>query len=328
VTPEAAGTEHLARRADAPPVPHECAGNGSRPGALDLAVVVPSVSGWQDLSGCLEALEANERDVKMEVLVADRCGEELRGQIARRFPRVRVLPAPARTSIPDLRARGFAAAGADAVAVIEDHVLVPPDWARRLLVALQDGAEVVGGSVSNAATDTCVDWAAFLCEYSHLLRPLTAGPSETLTGNNTVYRRALLDRYRAETEAGRFEDHLHRAFRRDGITLVCHPEIEVAHKKHYTVGGYLIQRYLYARSYAGARLSGTSWPSRIGYAVAAGALPPVLFLRIVSRAATRPGYRNALAKSLPLIALFVVGWAAGEMVGALGGPGDALSRVS
>jgi glycosyl transferase family 2 len=306
---------------------HTIAGIGVNNASLELSVVVPSVSGWQDLLGCLEALEANAQDVKMEVIVADRCGEELRKQIAQRFPRTRVLPAPAGTPIPDLRASGFAAACADAVAVIEDHVLVPRDWARRLVAAQQHGEEVVGGSVSNAATESTVDWAAFLCEYSHLLAPMPAGPSETLTGNNIVYRRALLDRYRAETEAGRFEDHLHRALRRDGVILFCRPEIEVAHKKHYTVGSYLGQRYLYARSYAGGRLSGASWPTRLGYAVAASVLPPVLFFRIVSRVIARRRYRRELAKALPLIALFVVGWAGGEMVGALAGPGDSLSRV-
>ncbi|MEP7308830.1 MAG: glycosyltransferase [Acidobacteriota bacterium] len=293
-----------------------------------LSVVVPSVNGWQDLSGCLEALEANERHLQIEVLVADRCGEELRRQIGRRFPRVRVLEAPPGTSIPDLRARAFAAARADAVAVIEDHVLVPPDWAKQLLAAQEQGEDVVGGSVSNAATDRIVDWAAFLCEYSHLLAPLRAGPSETLAGNNIVYRRELLDRYRAETGGGRFEDYLHRALRRDGVTLFCRPEIEVAHKKHYTISSYLVQRFLYARSYADLRLHGTSWPTRVGYAVAATALPPVLFFRIVSRVAVRRRYRRALATSLPLIALFVIGWAAGEMVGALAGAGDSLSRVS
>jgi hypothetical protein len=121
---------------------------------------------------------------------------------------------------------------------------------------------------------------------------------------------------------------LHRALRRDGVTLFCRPEIEVAHKKHYTISGYLVQRYLYARSYADVRLHGTAWPTRVGYAVAATALPAVLFFRIVSRAAVRPRYRRALATSLPLIALFVIAWAAGEMVGALAGAGDSLSRVS
>ena len=157
---------------------------------------------------------------------------------------------------------------------------------------------------------------------------MPAGPSETLTGNNTVYRRALLDRYRAEIEAGRFEEHLHGALRRDGITLFCRPEIEVAHKKHDTVGGYLAQRYLYSRSYAACA---------IGRGVVAG--PPRLCrgcLRPSAAAvvpdcvtgARHPALPRELAKSLPLLAVFVVGWAAGEMVGALAGPGNALSRVS
>ena len=55
------------------------------------------------------------------------------------------------------------------------------------------------------------------------------------------------------------------------------------------------------------------------------ALPPVLLVRIISRVAVRPQDRLHLLKALPLIALFVVSWAAGEVVGALAGPGDAMS---
>jgi hypothetical protein len=293
----------------------------------DLSVVVPSVGGWGDLCACLEALAANARDVRRVVLVVDRCGSDLRRRVAERFPDVRVLAAPAGTTIPDLRARAFAAARGASVAVIEDHVLVPPDWARKLLAARARGAEVVGGSVTNAATATTVDWAAFLCEYSHLLAPLTAGPVETLTGNNTVYGRELLARYRAATEAGRWEDHLHGVLRRDGVTLYCDPDVEVAHKKHYDVRSYVAQRYLYARSYAGARLGAASWPSRALYAAAATALPPVLFCRIVLRVLGKRRYGSELARSLPFLALFVTAWAAGEVVGALAGPGDSLSRV-
>jgi len=227
-----------------------------------------------------------------------------------------------------MRALGFDASRGEVVAVIEDHVLVPPDWARRIVSAYRQGEDVVGGSVSNAATRRVVDWAAFLCEYSHLLPPLEAGPAETLTGNNTMYRRTLLQRYRIETRAGRWEDYLHHALRRDGITLVCHPEIVVAHKKHYTVTEYFKQRYLYARSYAGQRVADASLASKAYYAAASLALPPVLFVRIVSRVARKRRHRVELLKSLPLIALFSIGWAGGELTGTLMGPGNSLSRVN
>jgi hypothetical protein len=295
---------------------------------IDLSVVVPSVNGWSDLDGCLAALEAQRADAAIEVLVADRVGEPVRARVRSRYPAVRLLEAEQGTTIPDLRAMAFGAAQGRSVAVIEDHVLVPAGWARQLLDAQERGEEVVGGSVENAAVDRTVDWAAFLCEYSHLLPPLADGPSDWLTGNNTVYRRSLLERYRAVTEQGRWENYLHDRLREDGVTLYCRPAIRVGHKKHYTIWEYFSQRYLYSRSYAGARVADAGRPRRIAYGLAACALPPVLFYRTVARIWKKGSHRGELMRSLPLLALFVTGWAAGEAVGAWFGPGDALSKVT
>lgn len=296
--------------------------------AIDLSVVVPSVNGWGDLDGCLAALEAQRPDTELEVLVADRVGDDVRSRVRARYPSVRLLEAPRGTTIPDLRAMAFGAARGKSVAVIEDHVLVPPGWARQLIEAQGRGEDVVGGSVENAATERTVDWAAFLCEYSHLLPPLPEGPSDWLTGNNTVYRRSLLERYRAVTEQGRWENHLHDRLREDGVTLYCRPAIRVGHKKHYTIWEYFSQRYLYSRSYAGARVAGAPLPRRLAFGLAAMALPPVLFYRTVSRIWKKGSHRPQLMRSLPLLALFVTGWAAGEVVGSWFGPGDALSKVT
>jgi hypothetical protein len=292
-----------------------------RGSALDepaLSVVVPSVSGFGDLSDCLDALVMNARTTAIEVLVPNRCGEDLRRRVASRFPDVRVLDASPSTSIPELRAMGFAAARGASVAVIEDHVMVPPDWAEQLLRAQQRGEDVVGGSVQNGATD----WAAFYCEYGHLLPPIAAGPVRSLTGNNTVYRGDLLRRYAATARATQWEHDLHDSLVRSGVTLVCRPEIQVSHRKHYTVDEY------HARSYAAGRLEHSSRLLQIAYGIAAAALPPVLFFRIVRRIAVKPGHRWRLIRTLPLIGLFVCAWGAGEVAGAWTGSGDSLSRVS
>lgn len=296
-----------------------------------LSVVVPSVNGMGDLAGCLEALEAQRRDVALEVLVVDRLGDDVRREVRRRFPAVRVLEVPRSTTIPRMRELAFDAAAGDMVAVIEDHVVVPPGWARRLLDAQRAASNgkpaVVGGAVENAATGKLVDWAAFLCEYSHCIPPLPDGPAEWLTGNNVVYPRALLERYRAVVAEGKWENHLHEALKRDGIPLVCRPEIVVGHKKHYTLGEYLSQRYLYARSYAGARVKGAPVTKRLAYAAAALALPPLLFYRTLSRVVSKGRHRAELVRSIPLLALFVSSWAIGEMVGYAAGPGDSLEKV-
>ena len=292
-----------------------------------LTVVVPSVNGAGDLLGCLAALANQRSDVDLEVLVADRCGESVRAEVRRLYPWVRILEAPAGTTIPDLRALAFAQATARSVAVIEDHVIVPPGWARALLDAQAGGDIVVGGAVENAAVDRVVDWAAFLCEYSHCILPLPEGPASWLTGNNVVYPRALLARYQEVIGRGQWENRLHDAMRQDGVPLVCRPEIRVGHKKHYTVGEYLSQRYLYARSYAGARVADASLGKRLGYGVAALALPPLLMFRTVSRVLAKRRHRAELVRSLPLLAVFVVSWAFGEVVGYVAGPGDSLARV-
>lgn len=294
--------------------------------APELSVVVPSVNGWSDLAECLGALEAERGDVVLEVLVPERCGATVRDPIAIRFPWATVLPVPATATIPEMRALAFDAAAAPSVAVIEDHVIVPRGWARDLLLA-RETALVVGGAVRNAATERLVDWAAFLCEYSQLLPPLPAGPSRWLTGNNTVYHRALLEKHRDVTHAGRWETHLHDALRDAGVTLICRPDIVVGHRKHYTVGEYLTQRYLYARSHAGARVADGHPLQRALYGLAAFALPPLLLWRTASRALRKRVGRSLVCRAMPLMALFVCAWGAGEVVGYWFGAGDSLSKV-
>ncbi len=293
---------------------------------IALSVVVPSVNGWSDLEGAVAALVDESATVALEIIVVDRLGDAVRTALHARFPLVRVLAAPPTATIPAMRLMAFDAALGASVAVIEDHVIVPRGWARALLDA-QHSAPVVGGAVANAATETVVDWAAFLCEYSHCLPPLPAGPSESLTGNNVIYPRHLLARYRDRLSAERWENHLHDMMRADGIVLMCRPDIVVGHRKHYSVGEYVSQRYLYARSYAGARVAGAPWLTRMAYGAAAMALPPVLLYRTVSRIWRKRQHLSELRRGLPLIALFVCAWAAGEVVGSWRGAGDSLQKV-
>lgn len=299
---------------------------GDTPAAIALTVVVPSVNGWSDLEGAVAALVREAEQVSLEVLVVDRLGDGVQRALRERFPQVTLLPVPPDTTIPAMRLAAFDAARGASVAVIEDHVIVPPGWARAMLEA-QRSSPVVGGAVANAATGTTVDWAAFLCEYSHCLPPIPAGPSDWLTGNNVIYPRALLQRYRARLGPEQWENHLHDLLRADGVVLMCHPEIVVGHKKHYTVWEYFSQRYLYARSYAGARVLGAPLAKRLFFGAAAAALPPVLFARTVGRIRSKGQHLAELRRSLPLIAVFVCAWAAGEVVGAWFGAGRSLQQV-
>ncbi len=294
--------------------------------AIELSVVVPSVNGWGDLDGCLAALESERSAVSLDVLVPERCGPLVRERVATKYPWVTVLPVAAETTIPQMRSLAFDQATAASVAVIEDHVIVPPGWAAAMLSA-RATAEVVGGGVRNLATERLVDWAAFLCEYSHMLPPLPVGENSWITGNNTVYARELLVRYRDATHAGRWENHLHEVVRGAGVPLIFRPDIVVGHKKHYTIWEYFTQRYFYARSYAGARAVEGGAVRRVAYAGASLALPPLLLWRTVSRSLRKDVDKSLVWRSLPLTVLFVIAWSAGDIAGSWLGAGNSLSKV-
>lgn len=293
----------------------------------ELSVIVPAVNSYDDVYDCVSALH-RDQGADLEILLVDRTGPLIRESVRRDFPEVTVLPVPPGTTIPQMRALAIRAASAPAVAVIEDHVIVPPGWARAMLDALGSDNDVVAGAVENAATQTLTDWAAFLCEYSAALPPLPSGPAEGVPGNNTIYRRATLDRFDAVLSEGKWENRLHDAMKAEGITLIQRPDIVVGHKMHYSFGLYLSQRFLYSRSYAGALSGGMSPVQKL---VRGGAalvlLPPLMFWRTVSRIGKKKRHLGELVKSLPMLVPFCLSWGAGEAVGYWFGPGDALARV-
>lgn len=292
-----------------------------------LTVLIPSVNGPGDLEGCLEAVTRLGGDIAVEVLVVDRVGAPVEALVGARFPGARLLPVPPGTPIPLMRHAGFQAARGDAVAVIEDHVIVPSDWGRRLLDALAAGAEVVGGPVANAATGRLLDWATYLCEYSACMPPLPAGTATWLPGNNVAYRRELLSRFRSVTAEGKWENHLHDAMRVEGVTLVCLPDLVVGHKKHFGFGEYLSQRFLYSRSYAGARVAGRGPAHRLLFGAAALALPALMLVRIQRALAAKGVSGRRRLATLPFMLPFVLSWGIGEAVGYWFGAGNALARV-
>jgi hypothetical protein len=290
-------------------------------------VVIPAVNEVEDLRKTLAALERERATTPLEAVVVNRLGPAVAGLVGSRFPWARLIDVAPGTTIPAMRAIAFEQVDTPFVAVIEDHVAVPPGWAALMVTrALETGA-VVGGPVDNLAAGTLLDRAAFLCEYSHCMPPLAGGPVSWLPGNNVIYRSEVAREFTPMLRAGSWENDMHDAIRARGGQLEMVAEGTVGHDKHYSLGEYLSQRYLYSRSYAGRRSQQASLARRAVYAVGSFALPPLLLWRILKRVGHRPAHRSTLVKSLPLIGLFVLSWAAGELVGYVAGPGDALSKV-
>lgn len=298
---------------------------GPRP---EISVVIASVNGLPYPLDCLEALAAQEGGPPAEVVLADCTGPATVAMVRERFPDVRILEFTERKSVPWLRAAGIRAARGRLVAVTEDHCVPRPDWCRRLVdVQRRSGWAAVGGGVVNDSTRRVVDWAVFFCEYSQHMAPVPSGVSEFIPGMNVVYDMEVLAPMLPAFEEGLWENFLHDRLRDGGFVLGMDADIVVGHKKHFTIPMFLSERFHYSRSFAGMRVAGAPLKTRLAWAGASFLLPPLLVARLTRNVVRRRRHLGWYLRSFPLVVLFSVMWAIGELAGYLTGPGDSLLRV-
>jgi hypothetical protein len=289
-----------------------------------LSVVIASVNGMPYLGRCLDAL--GRHCPRAEVVVADCTDEATRAAVRATWPTAKLLSFDEPKTIPELRAAGVFSARAPVVALIEDHCLVTAGWAERLVAAQAGGHGVAGGPIRNVVTGRIRDWAAFFCEYSAVMEPMSAGSVPWLPGMNVSYSRPALEAIDDLLRAGRWESWLHPRLQARGFELWCEPEAVVEHDKDFDLSEFLSQRYHYSRSYAGMRNPELGW-SRVLYALGTPLLVPLLYARMARNVFSRGRFRAQFALATPLILGYVSVWAFGEAIGYAFGGGRSLLKV-
>lgn len=276
----------------------------------------------------IEALAHQTGDHQVEVIVADRRQDDIARKIVERYPQVRLLRAPASTSLPVLRAWAWEHARGEYIVVTEDHCVPGSDWLARIADAFQlapPGTLAVGGCVENGVGDTWFDWATFLCEYGYFLPPIPEGVTTVLPGMNIAYRRAALEQVNPEwLREGFWETTVHPRLNVSGACFFASNAIRLSHKKKFGLRLFLAQRFLYSRYYAGRRAAGKHLGWKVLMCLGATLLPPLILFRIYRRVWPKRRWRAELLGATPYLLLFLLDWAAGEMVGYAAGPGAAL----
>jgi GT2 family glycosyltransferase len=295
--------------------------------APELSVIIPAVNNSAHLATCLEALRCQRGAVRVEVIVVECGGTSARELAAARYPEVRVLSSLERLTIPALRAIGIAHSLGPIVAVTEDHCIPTPDWCERIVEAHHAPHAAIGGAVENASTRRLVDWAVFLCEYYRHVHPVEAAENVPLPGMNVAYKREALDRLPEVLAAERWENVLHDRLLELGYSLYLDPKMLVLHRKSFTFGEFLVQRFHYARAYAGVRVEDSPLVRRAFFVVGSLGLAPLILGRIARQLFRRRRHRLIFLLTLPLVGAFTLSWTAGEFLGYLAGPGDSLLKV-
>jgi hypothetical protein len=219
-------------------------------------------------------------------------------------------------------------ASGDLVAIIEEHCLADSDWLRAALAGHARGVYgAVGGPIVDHAYRRLPDWVVYFCEYNGYLPPAPAGEVRDLNGANIAYQRQTLLAHKDLLGKGYWEASLHPTLLAESVKFLSAPDMVVHHRGPFPFGYYLRQRFLFSRAFAGARATVLPVWRRLAYLLAAPLVPAVLLARMASRVWQKRCHVGKFALSIPLVVPALAVLVAGEWVGYLFGPGDALSHV-
>lgn len=300
---------------------------------LTFSVLIGLVS-TEDGSRILEtlgSLRIQEGTHTYEVIIGDRRNDGISRIIEKIYPEANLIPCPPEASLPKVRTAILDRAKGRYIIVTEDHCVPSSNWLDSIAQAFCEappGTAAVGGCVEHGVHGTALDWATFFCEYSYFLAPVTEGASTVLPGMNVAYDRSIFKNLdRSQLTSGFWETTLHPTLLKAGKTLFSTSSIKLFHCKKFSFGLFARQRFIYSRHYAGLRF-GRGQRTRKMIAIAATPILPALLLyRIVKQIRGKHRLRSELVAALPILTIFVIIWAWGEMVGYALGAGDALARI-
>jgi len=291
-----------------------------------ISVVIASIVGAPFIDECLDSLRLQAGKRGAEVIVVA-CGTaEYAARIADKYPWVRVIHRAERETVPDLRCHGVESASGEIVAIIEEHCVAAADWLEQALKAHAGGDfGVVGGPVAPDDYARLRDWVMYFCEYNSCLPPWQEGGAHGLGTANSASSRAVLLQYAEQMKAGFWESCLYPRLLADGVRFHAAAGMIVYKCGPYNYIYYLRQRYWISRAYAGSRELGV-FP-KAAYLVASPLLPLLLLARITVRVFQKNCHLVKFVLSLPLLTPLMIVYVAGEVVGYLAGPGNALLSV-
>jgi hypothetical protein len=225
-----------------------------------------------------------ERD-RLEVVVVNYSGRDIRPGIDERFPNQPVFDVPAESKLAHAQHAGVERTTGSIVAILNERYTVNDQWLSALEESHRDGAGVVAGVVAPSPSLTSAEWAMYLSEYAHVAPPLSEGTLDWLQAvgrpyGNISYERRVLDQFPRLSTMGHFD--LRRSLF-DCTRFVGRNDMRAEFTCPYSMREYLVERRQVSRDFAVARAQGMNRGARVTAALSRIALPPVLAARTMKR---------------------------------------------
>jgi hypothetical protein len=289
--------------------------------APPLSVVVPTRAGWPTYEPYFVHQRREVESVGGELLVMDGSGRPV-PSAQEIGAHVRWLSHPGE-SVLALRALGYPLARAPIVAISEDHTRVARGWAAAILEchAEHPEAAAIGGSVSNGATNSYTEWAAFVCGHDRELPPLGRARRVKLIGVTSVaYKRAVLQQLRPLTGIGVNDAVFQRELVRGGGILLVDDRIQCTHEQPMNLRQATHLFFQAGRMGAGSRRQRMSW-REAGRVLVTPVASILLTARLGLWLGRRRYDRLRYVAELPMIMWLFGVRSVGELVGYARGPG-------
>lgn len=287
-----------------------------------LSVVVASYNAKRTIQRCLRSLLRQETDEDYEVIVVDSstyCTAEL---IEEEFPEARLYRFSERKFCGDARNIGVSVATSDIIALTDADCTTARTWVDHILKAHQSPYLAIGGAIANAEPSGLVSWAAYFCEFSRWMPGSEPRWLDDIAGANMSYKRQAFHKCGSFLEGTYCSDSdFHWRLGRDGHRLRFVPQIVVSHHSIENLREFLQHEFVHGRCFARVRSQGQGFSRlrRLPYLLLSPIIPLKILLKTVSNNITNRVYLLHFLKALPLVALGVVSWSAGELVGYCGG---------
>lgn len=292
-----------------------------------FSITVSTIQGWPEIRPSIASFEAAAARVGGEVVVTD--GSQFPEPDPSLLASTTSWHRRPGLSVFQLREIGYRLARGPIVAITEDHVLVPPDWAERFLAAFERSPEAmaIGGSVQNGATETVRDWASFFVVQAPVVAPIKSGPVSRLSGAvNVAYRAEALADVDGHGGLGTLDGLHQRDLRKRGALLVADDTIRVSHDQSESLATFTSLHFHAARTFAGflrGEMDGQAW-----FRFLAVGLVPYLRLGRAVVLLNERGHGPTLRRAWPIMLWLLYAQAAGHVLGFIAGPGDSPRRVT
>lgn len=286
----------------------------------EISVVMATANATDGVMRCLASLETQPLFPHTEVIVVD-CSSDSTDQVIRKkFRNVRLLHYEGEVGLPEMLRDALRLARGRIVAVTDPHCVFSPDWLAQLRRAHESDFGVIGGAVENGHRNGVLGWACYFADYGAFMLPAERHPEPVLAGNNVSYKRGVLRENLDRLAEGYWKVFYHRDLEQRGQRFLFDPALLVYIQRNHSFAGFLGGYFEHGWFFA-AKLSGRiSRGARLARLAASPLLPPLHFYRRVRVTLGKRRFTAQLLGSLPLLAIFVTAWSAGEFMGYLCGP--------